>query len=100
MSHTVTTRLKGVSPLNAELNPIRHLLALVGARHIVHVSRIRVKAQSVLRKKYLLNWSRNYVYFVEPDYLLSFSQELISCPYPDPTDTNPYKRSRVQKFPD
>jgi hypothetical protein len=30
-------------PLNAELNPIRHLLALVGARHIVHVSRIRVK---------------------------------------------------------
>jgi hypothetical protein len=26
--------------LNAELNPIRHLLALVGARHIVHVSRI------------------------------------------------------------
>ena len=32
-----------VNPLNAELNPIRHLLALVGARHIVHVSRIRVK---------------------------------------------------------
>ena len=29
-----------VNPLNAELNPIRHLLALVGARHIVHVSRI------------------------------------------------------------
>ena len=29
--------------LNAELNPIRHLLALVGARHIVHFSRIRVK---------------------------------------------------------
>ena len=31
------------NPLNAKLNPIRHLLALVGARHIVHVSRIRVK---------------------------------------------------------
>ena len=30
-----------VNPLNAELNPIRHLLALVAARHIVHVSRIR-----------------------------------------------------------
>ena len=27
-----------LNPLNAELNPIRHLLALVGARHIVHVS--------------------------------------------------------------
>ena len=31
-----------INPLNAELNPIRHLLALVGARHIVHVSRIRI----------------------------------------------------------
>ena len=29
------------NPLNAELNPTRHLLALVGARHIVHVSRVR-----------------------------------------------------------
>ena len=33
-----------VNPLNAELNPICHLLALLGARHILHVSRIRVKA--------------------------------------------------------
>ena len=32
-----------INPLNAELNPIHHLLAFVGARHIVHVSRIRVK---------------------------------------------------------
>jgi hypothetical protein len=31
-----------INPLNAELHPIRHLLASVGARHIVHVSRIRV----------------------------------------------------------
>ena len=30
------------NPLNAELNPIRHLLALVVGRHIVHISRIRV----------------------------------------------------------
>jgi uncharacterized membrane protein len=29
-------------PSNAELNPIRHLLALAGAHHFVHVSRIRV----------------------------------------------------------
>ena len=33
-----------INPLNAELNPIRHLPSLVGAHHIVHVSRIRVKA--------------------------------------------------------
>jgi hypothetical protein len=31
------------NPLNAELNPICHLLALLGAYHILHVSRIRVK---------------------------------------------------------
>ena len=31
-----------INPLNVELNPIRHLLALVGARHIVHFSRVRV----------------------------------------------------------
>jgi len=29
-------------PLNAELNPICHLLALLGAHHILHISRIRV----------------------------------------------------------
>jgi hypothetical protein len=34
-----------LNPLNAELNPIRHFLALVGARHIVHVSRIRVNVK-------------------------------------------------------
>ena len=32
-----------INPLNAELNPIRHLLALVGAPHILHVSTVRVK---------------------------------------------------------
>jgi hypothetical protein len=32
----------GLNPLHAELNPIYHLLALLGAHHILHVSRIRV----------------------------------------------------------
>ena len=32
-----------ISPLHAELNPIYHLLALLGARHVFHFSRIRVK---------------------------------------------------------
>jgi hypothetical protein len=31
------------NPLSAELNPIFHLLALLGAHHILHVGRIRVK---------------------------------------------------------
>ena len=30
------------NPLSSELNPICHLLALLGAHHIFHVSRIRV----------------------------------------------------------
>jgi len=31
-----------VNPLNAELNPICHLLAFFGAHPILHVSKIRV----------------------------------------------------------
>jgi len=31
------------NPLNPESNPICHLLALLGAHHILHVSRISVK---------------------------------------------------------
>ena len=31
-----------INPLNAKLNPICHLLALLGSHHILHVSRIRV----------------------------------------------------------
>jgi len=31
-----------INPLNAELNPIIHLLALLGAHHILHVSSVRV----------------------------------------------------------
>jgi len=33
-----------INSLNVELNPICHLLALLGAHHILHVSRIRVNA--------------------------------------------------------
>ena len=37
------------NPLNAELNPICHLLALLGAHPILHVSRIRVKVCNTKR---------------------------------------------------
>jgi hypothetical protein len=36
-----------VNPLNAELNPICHLLALLGARPIFHVGRMTVKSDVV-----------------------------------------------------
>jgi len=34
-----------INPLNAKLNPICHLLALLGAHHILQVSRIGVNYQ-------------------------------------------------------
>ena len=41
--HQIRAATKGhFDTLNAELNPICHLLALLGAHHILHVSRIRV----------------------------------------------------------
>ena len=50
--HGTTTRLgirhfasvNNINPLNPELNPICYLLALLGAHHFLHVSRIRVKS--------------------------------------------------------
>ena len=43
-THTHThTHTHKINPLNAKLNPICHLLALLGTHHILHVSRIRVK---------------------------------------------------------
>ena len=55
-SAVVQCRQKGVgvcidncslNPLNPELNPICHLLALLGAHHFLHVSRIRVKSLTI-----------------------------------------------------
>ena len=37
------TTVSVVNPSNAELNRICHLMELLGAHHILHVSRIRVK---------------------------------------------------------
>jgi hypothetical protein len=41
--HSVKRTHYILSPLNAELNPIRHLLAVAGAHHFVDASSIRVK---------------------------------------------------------
>jgi hypothetical protein len=54
--------MKLVNPLNAELNPICHLLALLGAHHILHVSRIRFKlVMHYTRKRYRIFLDRHYV---------------------------------------
>jgi hypothetical protein len=38
-----------LNPLNAQLNPICHLLKLLGTHHILHDSRIRVKGADRLQ---------------------------------------------------
>jgi hypothetical protein len=38
-------KIGGINPLNAELNLVCHLPALLGAHHILHISRIRVNIQ-------------------------------------------------------
>ena len=42
LDRTATGTGDYINPLNAELNPICHLLALLGVHHFLHVSRIRV----------------------------------------------------------
>jgi hypothetical protein len=37
-----------INPVNSELNPICHLLALLGAHHILHVSRISVNVEGYI----------------------------------------------------
>jgi hypothetical protein len=51
-----------LNPLNAELNPICRLLSLLGARHILHVSRIRVKHDDASRSSFqnVITEVRNY----------------------------------------
>jgi len=50
---------KQINPLNAELNPICCLLALLGAHHFLHVSRIRVKS---LTLRLLMSYIYIYIY--------------------------------------
>ena len=48
-----------VNPLNPELNPICYLLAILGAHHFLHVSRIRVK---LLTFRLLMSYIYIYIY--------------------------------------
>jgi len=46
-----------INPLNAELYPVSHLLALLGVHIILHVSRIRVKLLFMLVYIYIVEIS-------------------------------------------
>ena len=58
---SLLTFLKRVllNPLNAELNPICYLLALLGTHHFLHVSRIGVKS---LTLRLLMSYIYIYIY--------------------------------------
>ena len=56
---TLKSHIKTISPLNPELNPMCYLLALLGAHHFLHVSRIRVK---ILTFRRLMS----YIYMQHP----------------------------------
>jgi len=50
--------MHNINPLKTQLNPICHLLALLGAHHILHVSRIRVNLNTMIyTHKFIINCS-------------------------------------------
>ena len=55
------TQFTEFNPLNTELNPICYLLALLGAHHFLHISRIRVKSL-ILRLLMLYIYIYIYIY--------------------------------------
>ena len=52
-----------INPLNAELNPICHLVALLGVHHFLHVSWTRVKS---LTPRLLMSYIYIYIYMEHP----------------------------------
>ena len=60
------------NPLHAELNPLCHLLTLLGAHHILHVSRIRVNESWYFcrHSDFVLYWCKSEVLPLQPTYPL------------------------------
>jgi len=54
-------KIQYINTLNSEFNPICHLLALLGAHHILQISRIRVKY--VFTTGFLLN-GKNVIAYI------------------------------------
>jgi len=67
-----------LNPLNTKLNPICHLLALLGAHHILHISRIRVKKVRfltcfVVLSTTVLKWHHNIAHSWAPCSIHNFT---------------------------
>ena len=52
--------LDNINPSNAELNPIYYFLALLGAHHFLHVSRIRVKQLVTQKRRARARWQEKH----------------------------------------
>jgi len=61
------------NPLNAELNPIYYLLALLGAHHFLHFSRIRVKSLTLMQ---LMSYTYIYTYIYIYIYIYIYMEHL------------------------
>jgi len=66
------------NPLNATLNPICHLLALLGAHHILHVSRIRVKRLRIPHSAHRVNFWIRKMLKIKSDYYLKGQIKIFS----------------------
>ena len=54
-----------INPLNPELNPVCYLLALLGAHHFLHVSRIRVKSLTLRLLMSYIYMERLFLMFLD-----------------------------------
>jgi hypothetical protein len=73
------TYTMSLNPLNAELNPICHFLALLGAHPILHVSRIRVKihtAEHFYRYFKYIKWEKGAKNFATRSFII-FVQQIL-----------------------
>jgi hypothetical protein len=71
--------LLNINTLNAELNPICHLLALLGAHYILHIRRIRLKKPSTCIASFFRS---PILFFVSKPAQCSITFPVINAVYP------------------
>ena len=67
-----------INPLNAELNPTCHLLALLGAHHIFHVGGLRVKHHRAFMNTLLYGWSWRFILASNKERVLTLESRELS----------------------
>jgi len=88
------SRLEQFNPLNAELHPISHLLALLGTHPILHVSKIRVKSANSHTEGRDQLWSRS----ANQNTVCNAAKSQLSTTYQDPTNKKGRKLFEVLSY--